>query len=64
MGLLANQAWWQPPAVVSAVVSLVAVVPWLSVMPPISAIGAVGVDLAVLVVLLAPWGRQIVDRLR
>jgi hypothetical protein len=64
VGLLLNQDWWQPLAVVSAIVSLVAVVPWLNVMPAGSAFGAVLVDLLLLAVLLLPWREQLVARLR
>jgi hypothetical protein len=64
IGLLANQEWWQPLAVASSVLSLIAIVPWLNTMPTMSAIGAVAVDLAVLIVLLGPWGQPVVDRIR
>ncbi len=64
VGLLARQDWWIPLAIVSSVISLVAVVPWLNVMPPISAIGAVLMDLAVLGALLLPQGEQLVRSLR
>jgi hypothetical protein len=64
IGLLANQEWWQPLAVASSVLSLIAIVPWLNTMPTVSAIGAVAVDLAVLIVLLGPWGQPVVDRIR
>ncbi len=64
LGVIFQQEWWQSLAVVSAVLSLVAIVPWLNIMPIFSAIGAVVVDLAVLIVLLTPWGDQVAEQLR
>jgi hypothetical protein len=59
IGLIFQQSWWQTVAVVSSIVSLVAILPWLNLMPLFSAIGAVLVDLAVLLVLLTPLGEQV-----
>jgi hypothetical protein len=46
------------------VLSLLAIVPWLGVMPLGSALGAVLVDIAVLVGLLFPWSKDIVEVLK
>jgi hypothetical protein len=64
VGLLLQQDWWRTVAVAGAVLSLVAIVPWLAAMPPVSAFGAVAVDLLVLAILLLPVGDQIVRQLR
>jgi hypothetical protein len=63
VGLLLRQEWWQPVAVVAAILSLIAIVPWASVMPTFSAIGAVTIDIITLVALLTPWGEQFVEQL-
>lgn len=59
IGLATGQPWWTTLAIVSAVISLVAVVPWFGVMPVGSAIGAILVDVAVIVTLVPNWGEQI-----
>jgi hypothetical protein len=64
VGLLLQQDWWRGVAVAGAVLSLVAIVPWLAAMPPVSAFGAVAVDILVLAILLLPVGEQLVSRLR
>jgi len=48
----------------SAVLSLVAIGPWLNLMPVGSAIGAVLVDVIVLVALLGPWHDTLIRALR
>jgi hypothetical protein len=62
-GLLMGAAWWQPLAIAASVISLVAIVPWLNVMPMGSAFGAVAVDVITLVVLLTPWGESLTKAL-
>jgi hypothetical protein len=62
--LLFQQGWWQPLAVAAAILSLVAIGPWLNVMPVGSAIGAVLVDLVVLIALLGPWHDTLTRALR
>jgi len=64
MGLLLHQDWWRTVAVAGALLSLVAIVPWLAAMPPFSAFGAVVVDLLVLALLLLPVGESFVRQLR
>jgi hypothetical protein len=64
LGLLIGAAWWQPLAIAASVISLLAIVPWLNVMPIGSAFGAVAVDIITLVVLLTPWGEGLTKALR
>lgn len=61
LGLLFYQEWWPPLAVVAAVISLVAIIPWWKTVTPGSGVGATLVDLLVLVALLLPWGDRIVQ---
>ena len=64
LGLLFQQDWWQPLAVAGSVCSLLAIGPWLNLMPVGSAIGAVAVDLLVLAGLLGPWHESLERILR
>ena len=59
-GLWAGAEWWRPVLLASAVVSIGAVLPWLGVMPLFSYLGALAVDVAVIVALLTPWGDQVI----
>lgn len=59
-GLWAGTEWWRPVLVASAAFSIVAVLPWWGVMPVFSYLGALAVDVIVLVGLLTPWGEQLV----
>jgi hypothetical protein len=63
-GLLLHADWWRTVAVAGAILSLVAIVPWLPAMPAGSAFGAVGVDVLVLALLLLPVGEGFVRQLR
>lgn len=58
-GLWTGQEWWRPVLAVASLVSIVAVLPWWGVMPAFSYLGAIAVDIAVLVGILTPWGDQI-----
>jgi hypothetical protein len=49
LGLWTGQEWWRPVLAVASIASIVAVLPWWGVMPTISYLGAIAVDLAVLV---------------
>jgi hypothetical protein len=62
VGLLAGQEWWPTLAVFAAVVSLVAIVPWVRVVPPGAWAGAC-LDLCILAALLMPWGNRLVEAL-
>ena len=59
LGLLFGQGWWPRLAVAAAGVSLLAILPWLRVVPPGAYAGAV-VDAAIFVALLAPWADKVV----
>lgn len=63
MRLLLRQRWWPPLAIAAAVASLVAIVPWVRVVPPGALAGAC-LDLVVLVALLLPWGTQLVEAIQ
>jgi hypothetical protein len=64
LGLLFGQEWWRPLAVAAGVISLIAIVPWINTMPLGSAIGAVAVDVILLVCLLTPLGDPLIKALR
>ena len=53
VGLLTNQAWWTSAAVIGAVVSLVAIVPWWNSVTSGVTSGAL-LDIAILIGLLTP----------
>ncbi|HSR30280.1 MAG TPA: hypothetical protein VLY63_06920 [Anaerolineae bacterium] len=59
LGLFLGQAWWSILAAAAAVVSLVAILPWLRVVPP-GAWGGALLDLFVIATLLSPWAHRIV----
>lgn len=63
LGLLTHQQWWPAMAIAAAVVSIVAIIPWLSTWPLGSAIGALLVDVAILVALLPPWADRLIHAL-
>jgi hypothetical protein len=60
LGLLFDQAWWPLLAVVGAGISLVAIGPWLKVVPPGAWAGAL-FDLLILVALLSRQSGHIVE---
>jgi hypothetical protein len=62
LGLLFGQAWWPSLAVAAAVVSLVAILPWVRVLPPGAWAGAL-LDLLIIVALLSPWADRLLEAL-
>ena len=62
-GLLAGHEWWPSLALVAALLSLLAIVPWWRTVPPGAWFGAL-FNLVVVVTLLLPWGDQVVRFLR
>lgn len=63
-GLWTGQPWWQPVLAVSAIVSIIAVLPWWNVMPTFSYLGALAVDVLVLLALYTQWGEPLVKAFR
>jgi hypothetical protein len=63
-GLWTDAPWWRPLMAVSAVVSIVAILPWWNVMPAFSYLGALAVDVMVLVALASPWGDRVLRSVR
>lgn len=63
IGLMAQQPWWPLVTVAAAAISLVTILPWFSSWPSGSMIGALLVDLAVLVALVPPWSQQVIHAL-
>jgi hypothetical protein len=59
LGLLFQQLWWPTLAVAGAATSLVAIVPWLTALPPGAWAGAL-FDVLVIVALVSPWRYAIV----
>jgi hypothetical protein len=59
LGLLFQQAWWPTIAVAGAVTSLVAILPWLTAVPPGAWAGAL-FDTLIIVALVSPWRDAIV----
>ena len=55
-GLWTGQEWWRPVLAVASIASIMSVLPWWGVMPTFSYLGAIAVDLVVLVGILTPWG--------
>jgi hypothetical protein len=60
LGLLFGQAWWPSLAVAAAVVSLVAILPWVRLVPPGAWAGAL-LDLLIIVALLSPWADRLLE---
>jgi hypothetical protein len=63
LALLFGQDWWPQFAIAAAAVSLVAIVPWVKVVPP-GAWGGALLDVLILLALLSPWAKRFVEALR
>jgi len=59
-GVLLDKWWWRQWAVVGSVVSIVAIVPWWNSVVA-GAKAGVALDVAIILVLLLPWGEKITD---
>jgi hypothetical protein len=59
LGFLFGQGWWPPLLISASILSLTVAIPWAAAWPMGSLIGNVLVDVAILVALLTPWGRQL-----
>jgi hypothetical protein len=60
VGLALGWSDWPTLAVVAAVLSLVAILPWVRVVPPGAWAGAL-LDLVLVVALISPWADRIVE---
>ena len=56
LGLVAQQPWWPMATVAAAAVSLVTILPVVQQLAGRQYIGALAVDIAVIVALVPPWG--------
>jgi hypothetical protein len=63
LGLVTHQAWWPTVTIAAAAISIVTIVPWVTTWPTGNMIGALLVDVAILVALLPSWGQQLVHAL-
>jgi hypothetical protein len=63
LGIVFRQGWWPPIAMVSASISLLVIVPWWQTVPPGARFGAF-FDLVMLVMLLSPLQRTLLQTLR
>lgn len=59
-GLWIGADWWRPVLAVASIVSIAVILPWWTVMPAFSYIGAIAVDLLTLMVVFTPFGDPIV----
>lgn len=62
VSLALGQAWWPRVAVGAAAASLLAIVPWLTVVPPGAYAGTL-FDVAILAILLSPWADRVAGAL-
>jgi hypothetical protein len=62
VGVLLEQPWWPVLGAVAAVVSLVAILPWVRTVPPGAWAGAL-LDLLIVGVALSPWAQRFVEAL-
>jgi hypothetical protein len=62
VGLLFGKAWWPVLAMAAAGVSLLAIVPWLRLVPPGAWAGTL-FDLLIVVALASPWSDRIIAAL-
>ena len=63
LGLVTQQTWWPMVTIAAAAISIVTILPWFTTWPMTSMIGALLVDVAVLVALLPSWGQQLIQAL-
>ena len=59
-GLWIGADWWRPVLAAASIVSIAVILPWWSVMPAFSYIGAIAVDLITLMAIFTPWGEPLV----
>lgn len=61
-GLALGQAWWPRVAAGASAASLVAIVPWLTVVPPGAYAGTL-LNVAIIGIVLSPWASQVAKAL-
>jgi len=59
-GVFMNKEWWRQWAIIGSVASIVAIVPWWNSVVVGAKAGA-ALDVAIILVLLLPWGEKITD---
>jgi hypothetical protein len=64
VGLAYNRPWWRQWAIVTALTSLVALLPWLALLSPLSAVLLITIDSAIVLALALPWGDSLVHRVQ
>ncbi len=62
-GLLTDKSWWHKLALLTSAVSLLAVIPWLTVAPMFMVFGVVAVDITLLALLSFRWGDDLLETL-
>ena len=60
VGVFMDETWWRTPAIVGSLVSIVATVPWWNTVLP-GAKAGVALDVAILLVLLLPFGEDVTE---
>lgn len=60
IGILMDKEWWRILAITGSIVSIMAIVPWWNTVIA-GAKAGVALDVAILLVLLLPWGEKITD---
>lgn len=63
-GLALEKSWWRPLAIVSAITSMVALLPWLGILQGPYSFMLLGMDAAVVLALALPWGDAVVRLLQ
>lgn len=59
-GVLMEKKWWRTCALTGSVVSLVAILPWATTVVP-GALAGAALDVAIILVLLLPFGDKVTD---
>ncbi|HEX9907842.1 MAG TPA: hypothetical protein VGB78_05170 [Thermoplasmata archaeon] len=60
IAILLGDTWWRETALIGAAASIVAIVPWWNTVV-VGARAGVALDLAIILVLLLPWGEEVTD---
>jgi hypothetical protein len=60
IGIFLKTGWWPKWLITGSILSLIVIAPWWNTMPFASKIGAVGMDIIILYLLLSPMREQII----